>query len=127
MGLVPPPLVPPLPLAVGLGVRAAVVASRAVRVAAVVGQVIRPAAVARQPRRGETASKAPAGRSGRRKVSGSRAAQALSLVQDHPGIGVPELATRMSIKQNYLYRVLPGLASGRARLSMPRRLSRLRR
>jgi hypothetical protein len=48
-------------------------------------------------------------RPGRRKGSGTRAAQALSLVQAQPGITIPELATRMGIKQNYLYRVLPGL------------------
>jgi hypothetical protein len=46
---------------------------------------------------------------GRLKGSGTRAAQALSLVREQPGITIPELATRMGIKQNYLYRVLPGL------------------
>jgi len=51
----------------------------------------------------------PKGRAGRRKGSGIRAAQALSLVQGQPGITIPELATKMNIKQNYLYRVLPGL------------------
>jgi hypothetical protein len=48
-------------------------------------------------------------RAGRRKGSGTRAAQALSLVQGQPGITIPELAAKMGIKQNYLYRVLPGL------------------
>jgi hypothetical protein len=48
-------------------------------------------------------------RAGRRKGSGTRAAQALSFVQAQPGITIPELAARMGIKQNYLYRVLPGL------------------
>jgi hypothetical protein len=58
---------------------------------------------------------APAGRggprrkAGRRKGSGTRAAQALSFVQGQPGITIPELAARMGIKQNYLYRVLPTL------------------
>lgn len=57
-----------------------------------------------------TATKAAAKRrAGRRKGSGARAAQALSLVQDQPSITIPELAAKMSIKQNYLYRVLPGL------------------
>ena len=46
---------------------------------------------------------------GRRKGSGTRAAQALSFVQGQPGITIPELAAKMGIKQNYLYRVLPGL------------------
>jgi hypothetical protein len=49
------------------------------------------------------------GRAGRRKGSGTRAAEALTLVQGQPGITIPELAAKMGIKQNYLYRVLPGL------------------
>jgi hypothetical protein len=48
-------------------------------------------------------------RAGRRKGSGTRAAQALSFVTGQPGITIPELAAKMGIKQNYLYRVLPGL------------------
>jgi hypothetical protein len=48
-------------------------------------------------------------RAGRRKGSGTRAAEALSFVKDQPGITIPELAAKMGIKQNYLYRVLPGL------------------
>ncbi len=48
-------------------------------------------------------------RGGRRKGSGTRAAQALSFVQGQPGITIPELAAKMGINQNYLYRVLPGL------------------
>jgi len=51
----------------------------------------------------------PGRRAGRRKGSGTRAAEALSLVQEQPGITIPELAAKMGIKQNYLYRVLPGL------------------
>ena len=56
---------------------------------------------------------APTGRggarrkAGRRKGSGTRAAQALAFVQEQAGITIPELAARMGIKQNYLYRVLP--------------------
>lgn len=53
--------------------------------------------------------KAAKGRAGRRKGSGTRAAEALALVQGQPGITIPELAAKMGIKQNYLYRVLPGL------------------
>jgi hypothetical protein len=48
-------------------------------------------------------------RAGRRKGSGTRAAEARSFVQGQPGITIPELAAKMGIKQNYLYRVLPGL------------------
>ena len=54
-------------------------------------------------------AKAGAKRAGRRKGSGTRAAEALSFVQGQPGITIPELAAKMGIKQNYLYRVLPGL------------------
>jgi hypothetical protein len=50
------------------------------------------------------------GRRGRPRGSGTRAAQALELVKARPGITIPELADAMGIKQNYLYRVMPGLA-----------------
>jgi hypothetical protein len=50
------------------------------------------------------------GRRGRPRGSGTRAAQALQLVTERPGITIPELADAMGIKQNYLYRVMPGLA-----------------
>ena len=30
-------------------------------------------------------------------------------MRSNPGITIPELADKMGIKQNYLYRVLPGL------------------
>ena len=46
---------------------------------------------------------------GRPKGTGARSKEALALVQENPGITIPELAERMGIKQNYLYRVLPGL------------------
>lgn len=57
----------------------------------------------------ETAAAAPRRRAGRRKGSGTRSAQALSFVTGQPGITIPELAAKMGIKQNYLYRVLPSL------------------
>jgi hypothetical protein len=56
-----------------------------------------------------TSTATPRRRAGRRKGSGTRAAQALSFVTGQPGITIPELAAKMNIKQNYLYRVLPGL------------------
>jgi hypothetical protein len=49
------------------------------------------------------------GRRGRPRGSGTRALQTLELVKAQPGITIPEIASRMGIKQNYLYRVLPGL------------------
>ncbi len=55
------------------------------------------------------AKKAAKRRAGRRKGSGTRAAEALAFVKGQPGITIPELAAKMGIKQNYLYRVLPGL------------------
>ena len=68
--------------------------------------------------RGTAAKRAPARRSaaggtrrrGRPRGSGTRSIQALELVRSRPGITIPELAKEMGIKQNYLYRVLPGLA-----------------
>jgi hypothetical protein len=56
-----------------------------------------------------TAAATPRRRAGRRKGSGTRAAEALEYVTGQPGITIPELAAKMGIKQNYLYRVLPGL------------------
>jgi len=60
-------------------------------------------------RRASSTSGAGRGRRGRPRGTGTRSKQALELVQANPGITIPELAERMGIKQNYLYRVLPGL------------------
>jgi CRP-like cAMP-binding protein len=49
------------------------------------------------------------GRRGRPRGSGTRGKQALELVKENPGITIPEIAEKMGIQQNYLYRVLPGL------------------
>jgi len=46
---------------------------------------------------------------GRPRGSGARADQARKLVAESPGITIPEMAQKMGIQQNYLYRVLPGL------------------
>jgi len=51
------------------------------------------------------------GRRGRPRGSGTRAAQAEALVKEKPGITIPEIATALNMKQNYLYRVMPQLAS----------------
>ncbi len=49
-------------------------------------------------------------RPGRQRGTGTRALQTLALVQEAPqGITIPELAAKMGIRQNYLYRVLPAL------------------
>ena len=47
----------------------------------------------------------PRGRSG----SGTRANQALELVRGQPGITIPQIAEKMGIEPNYLYRVMPKL------------------
>jgi DNA-binding IscR family transcriptional regulator len=48
---------------------------------------------------------------GSRRTGNTRADEALELVRKQPGITIPEIAAAMSIKPNYLYRVLPQLAS----------------
>lgn len=46
----------------------------------------------------------------------NRRAQALELIAEHPGIMIPELAVKMQVKHNYLYRVLPALeAAGKVK------------
>jgi sugar-specific transcriptional regulator TrmB len=74
---------------------------------ALAGVESKPAATA-TPRRSRASSSNS--RRGRPKGSGTRALQALELVRARPGITIPELAEAMSIKQNYLYRVMPTLA-----------------
>ena len=74
-----------------------------------------PASSPARKRRGRPAgstTSAPkgSGKRGRPKGSGTRSKQALELVRKNPGVTIPELADKMKIKQNYLYRVLPGLA-----------------
>jgi hypothetical protein len=49
------------------------------------------------------------GKRGRPKGSGKRAQQVLQLVNERPGITIPEIATEIGIQQNYLYRVVPDL------------------
>ena len=49
------------------------------------------------------------GRRRRRRAGGTRADQALGLIKATPGITVPQIAKKMGIRQNYLYRVTAGL------------------
>ena len=61
-------------------------------------------------RRSSSRSKSGSGSGrGRPKGSGTRAKEALAIVRENPGISIPEMARKMGIQQNYLYRVLPGL------------------
>jgi predicted Rossmann fold nucleotide-binding protein DprA/Smf involved in DNA uptake len=52
-----------------------------------------------------TATRGP----GRPRGTGGRAQEALKLVQKQPGITIAELAKRMKIQPDYLYRILPHL------------------
>ncbi len=63
----------------------------------------------RTARRTSSASSGTKRGRGRPRGSGNRAQQALKLVSESPGITIPEMAQRMGIQVNYLYRVLPGL------------------
>jgi transposase-like protein len=56
-----------------------------------------------------TGKKAPGGGKKRRRRNGTRADQAVALVQSKPGISASEIAKQMKIKPNYLYRVLGDL------------------
>ena len=57
-----------------------------------------------------TAARRP-GRPRGRSRGGTRANQALELVRATPGITIPQIAEKMGIEPNYLYRVLPRLAT----------------
>jgi hypothetical protein len=48
-------------------------------------------------------------RQGRKRAGGTRADQALTAIKKNPGITIPELAKRLRIRPNYLYRVTGGL------------------
>jgi hypothetical protein len=56
-------------------------------------------------RRGGRRPGRPRGRRG----AATRAAQALELVRDRPGITIPQIAEHLKIEPNYLYRVMPKL------------------
>lgn len=82
------------------------------------GAAARPATRSRASKRTTAkASKTSSGttttarRRGRPKGSGKRREEALALVTGTPGITVSQIADRMGIKQNYLYRVLTELAA----------------
>jgi hypothetical protein len=55
------------------------------------------------------ASKAGAPRRRRKRRGGTRADQAVKLIEDNPGISASDVAKQMKIKPNYLYRVLSDL------------------
>jgi DNA invertase Pin-like site-specific DNA recombinase len=63
----------------------------------------------RPPGSGTKVGKKAGARRGRRRRSGTRADQAVALVEGSPGISAAEVAKTMKIKPNYLYRVLGDL------------------
>jgi hypothetical protein len=81
------------------------------------GTAARRASTSRTRRRAATGRRAAASngrRRARRRAGGTRADQALQLIKDNPGITVPDIAKRMGIRQNYLYRVTAGLQKQRS-------------
>ena len=62
-----------------------------------------------RPRKGTARRRTGAGKRGRPRGTGTRAAEAERLVKANPGITIAELAGKMGIGPNYLYRVLPQL------------------
>jgi sugar-specific transcriptional regulator TrmB len=66
----------------------------------------RPRGSGRGPGRPPKASSGAAPRKRRRRRGGTRADQAVALVEKNPGISASEIAKSMKIKPNYLYRVL---------------------
>lgn len=61
-----------------------------------------------RPRGAATTTAAPAP-TRRRRRKGTRADQAVALIEQNPGISASEIAKTMKIKPNYLYRVLGDL------------------
>jgi DNA-binding IclR family transcriptional regulator len=64
------------------------------------------------PKRERAARKpagATSGKRGRPAGSGKRALEVHEIIRSFPGITVSEIAEKMQIKPNYLYRLLPGL------------------
>ena len=66
---------------------------------------------ARTPARPASRRNGSAAAPSQRRGGNTRASQALELVRGKPGITIPEIAQAMKIQPNYLYRVLPRLAS----------------
>jgi transposase-like protein len=60
----------------------------------------------RPPKAASSTSTATGPRKRRRRRGGTRADQAVKLVEQNPGISASEIAKQMKIKPNYLYRVL---------------------
>ena len=68
---------------------------------------------ARREARNKTRSQGRRAAHERRRRSGTRRDQALELIKQNPGITVTDIADRMGIRQNYLYRVTQELQKDR--------------
>ncbi len=75
------------------------------------GSTTRRATATRRTTRASSGNGRRTRRSRGRRSGGTRANQALELVQSTPGITIPQIAEKMGIEPNYLYRVMPRLAS----------------
>jgi sugar-specific transcriptional regulator TrmB len=62
-----------------------------------------------RPRGSKTAKSTATGTRRRRRRGGTRADQAVALIEKSPGISASDVAKQMKIKPNYLYRVLGDL------------------
>jgi transposase-like protein len=69
----------------------------------------RPRGRAKASTRATAAAPAPSGRKRRGRRGGTRADQAVKLIEKQPGISASDVAKTMKIKPNYLYRVLGDL------------------
>jgi hypothetical protein len=68
----------------------------------------------RAPRASQTRStttRRGPGRPRGRQSGGTRAKQTVTLIRENPGISIPQLAGKLKIQPNYLYRVVPKLVS----------------
>ena len=63
----------------------------------------------RGPGRPRGTASASGGRRRRRRRGGTRADQAVKLIGENPGMGASDIARRLGIKPNYMYRVLTDL------------------
>ncbi|MCB8970946.1 MAG: winged helix-turn-helix domain-containing protein [Solirubrobacterales bacterium] len=62
-----------------------------------------------RPRGSSAPSASGSGRKRRRRRGGTRSDQALKQVQENPGIRASEIASKLNIKPNYVYRVMSDL------------------
>jgi len=69
----------------------------------------RPRGSARKSSGSSAGAGAGAPRRRRKRRGGTRADQAVKLIEENPGIGASDVAKQMKIKPNYLYRVLGDL------------------